>query len=246
MLCPKCESENPDKAKFCNECAAPLSEKKLESTDPLVTQAARKRVTALFSDLSGYTAMTGKNDPELIKEITSTIFNGIRKIIKKYDGFIERFAGDGGLALFGVPKSHENDPVRAINAAIEIHEFVKSISPNYESKVGTTLSMHSGVNTGLAVTADVNPDKGTHSITGDAINIAARLSDLANADEIVVGRETYTACNKNFNFEALTPVKVKGKQDPITVYKVVSLKKRVPGGSRIVRYFQNWALATRN
>ncbi len=236
MLCPKCQSENPDKSKFCNESATSLSERKLESTHSLATEAERKRVTALFSDLSGYTAMTGKNDPELIKEITSKIFNGIRKIIKKYDGFIERFTGDGGLALFGVPKVHENDPIRAINAAIEIHEFVKSISPRYEPKVGTALSMRSGINTGLAVTADVNPDKGTHSITGDVINIAASLGNLAGAHEIFVGQETNEIYKNNFSFESLPPAKVKGKADPIAIYKVLTIRKstsRIPTGRQI-------------
>ncbi|MCK5099132.1 MAG: AAA family ATPase, partial [Desulfobacteraceae bacterium] len=223
--CPKCNTLNREEHKFCNECGASLITEKQIPTHFYVAEAERKRVTALFSDLSGYTAMTGKNDPELINEITSKIFNETRNIIKKYDGFIERFAGDGGLALFGVPKAHENDPIRAINAAIEIHEFVKSISPLYELKLGTTLSMHSGINTGLAVTADVNPDKGTHSTTGDAINIAARLSDLAKAHEIFVGQETYRICKNNFSFESLPPTKVKGKTDSINIYKVLTVQK---------------------
>ncbi len=235
MLCSKCQSENHDKAKFCNECGFSLSESRLKNKHT-PTEAERKRVTALFYDLSGYTAMTGANDPELIKEITSTIFNGIKKIIKNYDGFIERFAGDGGLALFGVPKAHENDPVRAINAAIEIHEFVKSISPRYEEKVGTSLSMHSGINTGLAITADVNPDKGTHGVTGDVINTASRLSDLASAHEIFIGQTTYKICKNNFSFESLPPVKIKGKTDPISIYKVLTTQKstvRISTGRQI-------------
>jgi len=225
MKCPKCSKINPEDSKFCNECGTLLTTDTQTHSNTSVKEAERKRVTALFSDLSGYTAMTGKNDPEIINEITSTIFNEIRKIIKNYDGFIERFAGDGGLALFGVPKAHENDPIRALNAAIDIHKFVESISPRYESRIGTKLSMHSGINTGLAVTADVNPEKGTHGVTGDAVNIAARLSDLASAHEIFIGQETYKACKDNFIFETLPSAKVKGKSNPINIYKVVSKKK---------------------
>ncbi len=98
----------------------------------------------------------------------------------------ERFAGDGFLALFGVPRTHEDDPIRAIRTAMEIHEFVDALNPRYETKVGRALSMHSGINTGLAVTADVDSAKGTHGVTGEAINVAARLSDLASSGEILV------------------------------------------------------------
>jgi len=186
--------------------------------------AERKRVTALFLDLSGYTSMTEKLDPEEVKEITGSIFDGIRRVIAKYEGFIERFAGDGVLALFGVPKAHEDDPVRAILAAKEIHGFVDSLSPRYEPKLGRALSMHSGINTGLAVTADVNLEKGTHGVTGDAINVAARLSDMATAGEILVGPETRRASKRRFNFEKLEPAKFKGKAEPIPVYKLISAK----------------------
>ena len=113
--------ENRADAKFCDECGVALNPVIQTSSTTPFREAERKRITALFSDLSGYTAMTAKLDPEEVKEITSRIFDGTRAIIKKYEGFIERFAGDGVLALFGVPKAHEDDPVRAIRAAMEIH-----------------------------------------------------------------------------------------------------------------------------
>ena len=87
--------------------------------------------------------------------------------------------------------------------------------------------MHSGINTGLAVTADVDPEKGTHGVTGEAINLGARLSDLANAGEILIGSETYRITQGRFNFEALKPVKVKGKSEAISIYKLVSDKLSV-------------------
>ncbi len=228
MRCPECQTELPDVAKFCLECGH-----RLEGTAALCTahptlDAERKRVTALFSDISGYTAMTSKLDPEEIQEITSRVFDGVRDIISKYEGFIERFAGDGVLALFGVPKAHEDDPIRAVHAAREIHELVKSLSPRYESKIGRPLSMHSGVNTGLAVTADVDPAKGTHGVTGDAINVAARLSDLAQAREILVGPDTHKACKNHFTFETLKPATVKGKSEPILVFKMLSAHVSAP------------------
>ena len=223
MDCPKCQTQNPASAKFCNECGTALNSEIQTSNATPIREAERKRITALFSDLSGYTAMTAKLDPEEVKEITSRIFDGARAIIRKYEGFIERFAGDGVLALFGVPKAHEDDPIRAIRAALEIHRFVESLNPLYQDKVGRNLSMHSGINTGLALTADVNPEKGTHGVTGEAVNLGARLSDLAEAGEILVGAETYKASHSLFAFEALNLVKVKGKSEPIPIYKLLSL-----------------------
>lgn len=168
--------------------------------------------------------MTSRLDPEDLKDITDRIFDGVRTIVGKYDGFIEKFAGDGVLALFGVPKAHEDDPVRAIRAAREILELVEAMNPDYEAEIGAPLSMHSGINTGLAVTADVAVEKGTHRVTGNAINVAARLSDLAKAREIFVGPETYRRAEGHFTFETLEPAKVNGKAEPISIYKVISVK----------------------
>ena len=114
-------------------------------------------------------------DPEEVKEITSRIFAEISKIVDKYDGFIEKFIGDAVMALFGVPKTHEDDPVRTIKAAKEIHDVVKAISPELKEKIGKPLSMHTGINTGLVVTGEVNMEKGTHGVAGDTVNVAARL-----------------------------------------------------------------------
>jgi len=151
MECQKCQTELPDEANFCQKCGHRQETRPLSSEARPTLGAERKRLTALFSDISGYTAMTAKLDPEEVKEITSRVFDGVREVVGKYEGFIERFAGDGVLALFGVPKAHEDDPIRAVHAAREIHELVYSLSPRYEAKIGGALSMHSGVNTGLAV-----------------------------------------------------------------------------------------------
>ena len=221
--CPQCHIFLPDDAQFCFKCGEKLPPKLNHSTVETEVEGERKRLTALFSDLSGYTAMTAKLDPEEIMEITGRIFEGVKAVVKKYEGFIERFAGDGVLVLLGVPKSHEDDPIRAVHAAREIHSLVDSMSPRYREKIGKPLSMHTGINTGLVVTADINTEKGTHGSTGDAINVAARLSDLAGAGEILVGHETYKASRNHFDFIQLNPVSVKGKIDPIRIYKLKSV-----------------------
>ena len=225
LNCPQCGKELPLVAKFCDECGQKLgvlSEGK-EVPEP---KGERKYVTVLFSDLSGYTAMSEKLDPEEVKEITSWIFGEISKVIDRYEGFVEKFVGDAVMALFGVPKAHEDDPIRAIKVAREIHELVEAFSPEAEKRIGQPISMHTGINTGLVVTGKVDKEKGTHGVSGDTINLASRLSSLANESEILVGPDTYRQAEGHFTFESLEPTTVKGKAEPIHIHKVLSVKER--------------------
>ena len=279
MRCPECQSDNPDDASFCNKCGSQLEiacpncaktnppdsnfcngcgqklgqdEQPVEKVEPTPSAAGeRKHVTVLFSDLSGYTAMSEKLDPEELKEIMTRVFDRIKEVIAKYDGFIEKFAGDAVMAIFGVPKAHEDDPIRAIKAAGEIHDLVKFISPEVEGKTGIPIAMHSGINTGLVVTGEVNPDKGTHGVAGDPLNLASRLCGLAQSEEILVGHDTYRRSGGNFTFKELEPTRVKGKAEPVAIYKVLTSEERpaaaqqpaTPAGKLIGRKFELEQLA---
>jgi class 3 adenylate cyclase/tetratricopeptide (TPR) repeat protein len=243
IVCPSCKSANPSEFKFCGKCGKelPLPIKshhtvpdaetppikdgtKKDHISDITFEGERKQVTALFSDLSGYTTLTEKLDPEEVKEITSRIFDGVSQIISNYEGFIEKFAGDAVMALFGVAQAHEDDPVRAIRAAIEIHNLVVAISPEYERKIGEPLTMHTGINTGLVVTGEVNFAKGTHGVAGDTVNVASRLSGLGNAGDILIGRDTYMQSEGYFDFEDIGHSKIKGRVEPVRIYKVLAPK----------------------
>jgi len=250
MKCPECQFENREDAKFCKECGNNLElacsgcgtvyeigskfcdecghslaqESQIEKPDP-TSEGERKHVTVLFSDLSGYTAMSEKLDPEDVKEITGRMYGKISKIVSKYDGFIEKYAGDAVMALFGANQSHEDDPVRAVKAAQEIHGMVESMSPQFEEKIGQTLSMHSGINTGLVVTGELNLEKGVHGVAGDTINVAARLSATAKAGDILVDHETYSRTEGYFQFENLEPVQLKGKANAVQVHRFLAVKE---------------------
>jgi len=226
-ICPQCGSERLPGDKFCGECGKKSEERvKIERPGPAI-RGERKQATVLLSDLSGYTAMSERLDPEELKEIMSRIFGEVAQVVTQYEGVIEKFIGDAVLAIFGVPKAHEDDPVRAIRAAKEIHDLVEAMSPQLAGKVGQSLSMHTGIYTGLVVTGESDLEKGTRGVVGDTINIAFRLSSLARAGEILVGLETYRQTEEYFSFEQLGPTKFKGRAEPVRVFKVQSTKERL-------------------
>ena len=246
LECPSCKVKLPLEKKFCGECGHDISKSRdtaafkeneqatqISDSPPEETIATRipaagerKHVTVLFSDLTGYTTMSEKLDPEEVKEITSRIFSEISKIVATYDGFIEKYAGDAVMAIFGVPQVHEDDPIRAIKVAREIHQLVDTISPEVESKIGQSISMHTGINTGLVVTGEVNMERGTHGIAGDTINLASRLSNLAKPGEIVVDVDTCRQVEGHFTCEYRETTTVKGKADPVEVHQVISQRDK--------------------
>jgi class 3 adenylate cyclase len=179
LKCPWCDSPYQEDSSFCDECGQDLREIAVLKGAIPESEGERKCVTVLFSDLSGYTALSENLDPEEVKEVMSRIFGEVAQVVAKYEGFIEKFVGDAVMALFGVPKAHEDDPVRAIRAAREIHDRVESISPEIEERIGQHLSMHTGINTGLVVTGEIDIEKGTHGVAGDTVNLASRLQGLA-------------------------------------------------------------------
>ncbi len=233
IICPACGNTNSPEGNFCDACGCNLTDViqpvPITETPPAQKEAhlehGRKYVTVLFSDLSGYTAMSETLDPEEVKEIMGRIYGEIVQVVVKYEGHIDKFIGDAVMVLFGVPKAHEDDPVRAIRAAHEIHEVVKVLSPSLEKRVGRTLAMHTGINTGVVVTGEINLEKGIHGVLGDTINIASRLCSLAKPDEIIIGHETYHEAEGYFHLEEMEPATVKGKAEPLRIYKVLSARE---------------------
>ena len=232
-ICPSCNLVIPLEFRFCGKCGHQLDGSATRKIEPTIEEE-RKQVTVLFSDLSGYTAMSERLDPEEVKKIMNQIFGEITATVSKYGGTIQKFIGDAVVAFFGAPKVHEDDPVRAIRTAREIHELIDVISPQFEHKVGKRLAMHTGINTGLVVTGEVTTGNGILGVTGDTVNLASRLSTLARPGEILVGHETRRQTDLLFVFEPLVPARVKGKAEPVRVYRVAGIKEETGtiGGRR--------------
>ena len=226
IICSKCRFSNLPQFKFCGQCGQKLNGEKIKKEVQPGLESERKHVTALFSDMCDYTALSEKLDPEEVKEITRKIFGDISNIVAKYDGFIEKYAGDSVMALFGVPGVHEDDPIRAIKAACEIHHCVDELSREISSDIGQSIRMHSGINTGLVVTGQVDMKLGSHGVAGDTINLASRLCALADPGEVLLDADTRRQAEGHFIFEALKPATLKGKAEPVAVYRVLAQREK--------------------
>ncbi|MCH9046733.1 MAG: alpha/beta fold hydrolase, partial [SAR324 cluster bacterium] len=249
MDCPRCHHSNPAEARFCEECGAqveracpvchhtnsptarfciscgrdlstPESLAPPESPELSAPAGERRQATVLFSDLSGYTAMNEKLDPEEVEGIMSRIKGEAVRIVESHGGIVNQFVGDEVLALFGIPTAHEDDPRRAVRAALELHEAARRISPEAEEKIGRPLRMHTGIDTGLIVTSLRDDRDGRVGITGDTVNAGARLKALAVDDQILVSPETQRLIAPYFDTEALAPVQLKDKTGTLTPYRV--------------------------
>lgn len=235
--CPTCGAPNPADSKYCGDCGGRMTKMKKDPPEvsdriadvpapSVVWHGERRHVTILFTDLTGYTALTEKHDPEDIQAMMSSVQSTVAEIILKYRGSVERVFGDGILAVFGLPTSHEDDPVRAIKAAREIHQTVATLKPFKSMAENESITMHTGISTGLVVTANLRPKDGEYRLSGDAANLASRLSGMAEPDKILVGPETYRQASGIFDFEVRPPEKVKGKSDVIQAYAVIQAKDR--------------------
>jgi len=190
----------------------------------------RKQVTVMFADISGFTAMSEKLDPEDVRSMINACFARLGAVIDRYDGHIDKFIGDEIMALFGAPVAHENDPERALRAALDMMMALEQFNMEYAGQLPRPLALHFGLNSGLVITGGIGTgQRQDYSVMGDTVNLAARLEDLSEAGEILVGTETHRRTAPLFDFEALPPVQVKGKAQPVQVYRLLRAKA-VHGG----------------
>jgi class 3 adenylate cyclase/tetratricopeptide (TPR) repeat protein len=190
----------------------------------MVTAAGerRKRVTVLFCDLIASTELGELLDPETLRRVIARYFEEAKQVIERHGGTVEKFIGDAVMAVFGVPTVHEDDPLRAATAAIVLRDAIASLNEELTRNYGTRLALRIGVNTGEVVTGSDE-----RLVTGDAVNLAARLEQAAAPDEILLGEETHAFVRRVVVAEPLAPLPVKGKQAPVSAWRLLA----VHGGS---------------
>ena len=211
-LCPACSAENADDARFCSSCGASLTE------TPRAIGEERKVVSVLFVDLVGFTSSSERADPEDVRESLRTYHARVKHEIERFGGTVEKFIGDAVMAVFGAPVAHEDDPERAVNAALRVVAAVEELDD---------LSVRVAINTGEAVvTLGARPAEGEAMVAGDVVNTAARLQQHAPVNGVVVGETTYRATRDLFDYVALEPVSAKGKADPLTLWHAKAARRR--------------------
>jgi class 3 adenylate cyclase/tetratricopeptide (TPR) repeat protein len=210
VVCAACSTENPDGARFCNGCAAPLG-------DATSGRQLRKTVTLVFCDVAGSTALGESRDPEAVQVMLERYFERMKAIVEAHGGTVQKFIGDAVVAVFGVPVVHEDDAVRALRAAVEMREALPRLE--VEARIG--------VNTGEVVTSG-----GDTLVTGDAANVAARLQQSAAPGEILVGEPTRKLARDAIALEELEPLVLKGKGEPVAAFRLVSVEPDAPGVAR--------------
>ncbi len=185
-------------------------------------EADRRLATVLFADLSGFTSLSERLDPEDVRALQTDLFDAMRTVLERHDAFIEKFIGDAVVAVFGAPVAHEDDPERALRAALEMHACVDALNARWRKRLGQSLELHIGVNTGRVVAGHMGTKAGAaYAVTGDAVNVAARLQAAAGPAQTLVSRNTYTLTQYTFDFEPAGAISLKGKSAPIAAFRLL-------------------------
>jgi class 3 adenylate cyclase/tetratricopeptide (TPR) repeat protein len=221
--CPKCGQENPEIARFCLACGTPLT----EATPP---REVRKTVTVVFTDVTGSTSLGERLDPESLRRVMSRYFDEMRRMVERHGGTVEKFIGDAVMAVFGVPTLHEDDALRAVRAASEMRESLALLNKELERDWGVAIAIRTGVNTGPVVTGATEGDQ--RLVSGDAVNVAARLEQAAEPGDILIGEDTYRLVKDAVQTEQVEALALKGKASPVPAYRLIDVTPGAPGVAR--------------
>jgi class 3 adenylate cyclase len=215
-VCAACGVENPDIARFCLACGTQLA----EARPP---QEMRKVVTIVFSDLKGSTSLGEALDSEALREVMTRYFDAMRGELERHGGVIEKFIGDAVMAVFGLPRLHEDDALRAVRAASGMQAALEELNDELQRIYGVQLANRTGVNTGEVVAGD--PSTGQRLVTGDAVNVAARLEQAAGEREVLLGELTYRLVRDEVDVEEVEPLELKGKSEPVPAYRLMGVSE---------------------
>ena len=214
-LCPACGEENPDAFRHCGMCGATLATATIQGD-------TRKTVTLVFADPKPVALDGTTPSPEALRDVMTRYFEAMKIALEHHGGTVEKFIGDAVMAVFGLPIRHEDDAVRAIRAAAAMQAALPALNDGFRATWGIELQNHIGVNTGEVIAGDAS--LGQRLVTGDAVNTAARLEQAAGAREIVLGALTYRLARDQIEVEAIPPLTLKGKAEPVAAFRLVAVR----------------------
>ena len=199
-------------------------------TDGSAGTGARKVVTVLFADITGSTSLGEILDPEPLQRVLSRYFAAMKLVIERHEGLVTKFIGDAVMAVFGIPVRHEDDALRAVRAAIEMRAKLAELNEEFASSLGVTVAVRTGVNTGEVLAAE--PGAAQSLVVGDAVNTAARLEQVAEPGEILIGHDTHRLVHDAVTAERVGPLELKGKAAPVAAWRLLDVIPDAPGWGR--------------
>ena len=250
--CSSCGGDNPEGMRFCGHCGAAASAAEAESdvsrtlrsfvAEPVAERLVaaggelpqeRRLITALFADVSGFTSLAERLDPEELLEVIDPVISGLSSIVGRYEGYVEKFAGDALLALFGAPVSHEDDAERALLVALEMHRELARLCADLPH--APDLTLHCGVNSGHGIARILGSEaRMDYAVLGDSVILAQRLESAAPKGETYVSELTHRLTAERFEFEPVGTLTLKGKSEPVPAWRLLgerALRSSKPSGS---------------
>jgi class 3 adenylate cyclase len=248
MQCPICARNIPEESRFCLYCGTTLEGTPAprrpsldglsllrnyiprELAERILTagkqiESERRLVTIVFADVTGFTALSEKTDPEDVTTLLNDCFAGLISIVLKYEGTIDKFIGDGIMAIFGAPLAHENDPERAVRCAVEMMADIERFNAARQDTLSGPLGLHVGLHSGMVIAGNVGSDlRMDYSVIGDTVNLAARLVEAAPRGQIFLSAETYKLVAGTVNAVGPVSTPLRGKAVPVQVYRLDSIK----------------------
>src|SRR5712691_10897047 len=215
VACPKCGASMPAEYGYCGRCG-----NRLAAAGEV--EGETRQVTFLFADISGFTALAERLDPEELHENMRTAWDAIAGEIRAAGGLIEKYIGDAVVAVFGAVDEDDDHPEQAQRAALAILGALERTNERMEARTGRRLALRVGANTGIAVTGAVGDKESEFGVLGDAVNVAARLEQAAEPGEILVGDATYRRTPGLFMYEPHPPIVARGKTAPVVAWRLVA------------------------
>ena len=219
--CPACGAENPPQARFCISCGAELAAPAPAAPATPAEEPPpeeRRTATVLFADLSGYTAVSERVDPERMKTLVDRALRRLGEEVERYGGSVDKYIGDNVMGVFGAPVAHEDDPERAVRAGLAMQAAMDEINARVIEDIGASFSLRVGINSGEVLAGRVGDG---YTVIGDPVNVAARLQGAARPGTIIVGEVTHRLTRGAIEYVELPPLELKGKSEPVPAWEAV-------------------------
>ena len=248
MQCPACAKDVPENSRFCLHCGTTLGPAPVPTrptidgfalirnyiprdlAERILTagrqiESERRLVTVVFADVTGFTALSERLDPEDVSAVLNDCFSGLVSVVLRYEGTIDKFIGDGIMAIFGAPLAHENDPERAIRCALDMIAEIERYNERRGHELPGPLGLHVGLHSGMVIAGNVGTDlRMNYSVIGDTVNLAARLVEIAPRGDIYLSAETYKLVADVVIADGPTTTALRGKSETVDVYRLRALK----------------------